>query len=209
MSPTLCRIRAVLCSSPVGCTVDKGLLQTSVTAALGTIEILVGLFNVALGTGRTSIRPGDLTDLRAAYWLGAVYTAAGVMAVFAGRLPSLCLVGFAVLMNIVGSIFAVVGTVLYAIDLGDASVASMCSWKPLAADNSDDKCVHVALIAQRLLTGMDIILIILAVLQLCVCISFAVLGIRAMVSRQKDEFGADVHIYQPAFKEVLTNSRGA
>lgn len=37
-----------------------------------SIQIMVGLFNVGVGTGRTSIRPGDVADLRAAYWLGAV-----------------------------------------------------------------------------------------------------------------------------------------
>lgn len=40
---------------------------------------------------------------------------------------------------------------------------------------------------QRLLTGLDITLMVLAVLQLCVGISFAVLGSRALVSRREEE----------------------
>ncbi|KAK2909861.1 hypothetical protein Q8A73_007576 [Channa argus] len=187
MLPPLCQYLAALCYSPVCCTVCKGLLHNIVTAALGTIQIMVGLFNVVLGTGRSSTHSGDLTDLRAAYWLGAVYTAAGIMAVFAGWFPSFRLVGFAVLMNIVGSIFAIVGIVLYAIDLGDVSIPSMCNLNGHSGDDYDN-CVYVAFLAQHLLTGLDITLIILAVLQLCVCISFAVLGIRALVSRQKDKF---------------------
>lgn len=39
---------------------------------LQTVQILVGLFNIGLGPGRTSTRPGDFSSLGAAYWLGAV-----------------------------------------------------------------------------------------------------------------------------------------
>lgn len=39
---------------------------------LQMIQIMVGLFNIGLGPGRTSTHPGDLTSLGAAYWLGAV-----------------------------------------------------------------------------------------------------------------------------------------
>lgn len=39
---------------------------------LQIVQIMVGLFNIGLGSGRTSTNPGDLTSLGAAYWLGAV-----------------------------------------------------------------------------------------------------------------------------------------
>uniref|UniRef100_A0A3Q3M1Z8 Uncharacterized LOC113136424 n=1 Tax=Mastacembelus armatus TaxID=205130 RepID=A0A3Q3M1Z8_9TELE len=219
--PLLCKILKTLCCSSVCCSEYKGLMQTSVAAALGTIQIMVGLFNIGLGPGRTSTHPGDLTSLRAAYWLGALYTATGILSLLVGRYPSLCLVGFAVFVNIVGSIFAIVGIVLYATDLRDASVIWMCN-SPNAADYKDN-CINVAyfaqvsktkqnkveiicrffLIGQSLLTGMDITLIVLAVLQLCVCISFAVLGIRAL------QGGRPVGIYQAVLKEVLMTSPGA
>ncbi|XP_071325696.1 membrane-spanning 4-domains subfamily A member 4D-like isoform X2 [Trachinotus anak] len=211
MFPPLCQILKHLCYSPTCCSEYKGLMQINVTAALGAMQIMVGLFNIGLGPGRTSTHPGDLTDLGAAYWLGAVYIAAGIMSVVAGQCPSLCLVGLAVLLNIVGSIFAVIGIVLYAIDLADASLLWMCdqSWNRHFADNYGDNCRFVAFFAQKLLTGMDITLIVLAVLQLCVCISFAVLGIKALVNRKKEEGGRDVEIYQAVLKEVLMTSPGA
>ncbi|XP_026173034.1 uncharacterized protein LOC113136424 [Mastacembelus armatus] len=205
--PLLCKILKTLCCSSVCCSEYKGLMQTSVAAALGTIQIMVGLFNIGLGPGRTSTHPGDLTSLRAAYWLGALYTATGILSLLVGRYPSLCLVGFAVFVNIVGSIFAIVGIVLYATDLRDASVIWMCN-SPNAADYKDN-CINVAYFAQSLLTGMDITLIVLAVLQLCVCISFAVLGIRALANRKKKEGGRPVGIYQAVLKEVLMTSPGA
>ncbi|KAF7658298.1 hypothetical protein LDENG_00014410, partial [Lucifuga dentata] len=162
MLPPLCRLLWELCCGPVCCSFCQGLLHTSVTAALGTIQIMVGVFNIGLGFGRTSTHPGDLANLGAAYWLGAVFIVAGIMCILAGQLNSRCLVGFTVFMNMSASIFAVTGIVLYAIDLSDASIRWMCEWMAGAND-----CKYVASITQRLLTSMDVTMIILAVLQLC------------------------------------------
>ncbi|KAG7474382.1 membrane-spanning 4-domains subfamily A member 3-like [Solea senegalensis] len=176
----LCLILRILCSNCCSC---NGQMQPDVSAALGTIQIMVGLFNIGLGMGRTSTRPGDLAGLRAAYWLGAVYAAAGAVSVFSSRRPSLYLAGAAVLVNIVGIIFSIVGIVLYAIDLGDAAVVWMCSRN----HQQSDSCGSVAYFVQRLLTGTDVTLIVLAVLQLCVCISLAVLHAKALVSEEDEE----------------------
>lgn len=75
---------------------SSGPMKTSITAAVGvssnwirrrpeaavclltlasvlqTMQMMVGLFNVGLGSGRTSTRLGDVGSLGAAYWLGAV-----------------------------------------------------------------------------------------------------------------------------------------
>lgn len=98
MFPSLCQILKALCYSPECCSASQGPMKTTVTTALGvrgikmyhiqlvtggsdnkivlnllqTIQIMVGLFNIGLGPGRTSTNPGDLTSLGAAYWLGAV-----------------------------------------------------------------------------------------------------------------------------------------
>ncbi|XP_040900909.1 high affinity immunoglobulin epsilon receptor subunit beta-like isoform X1 [Toxotes jaculatrix] len=184
MFPPLCQILKTLCFSPVCCSEYKGMMQTNVTAALGTIQIMVGLFNIGLAPGRTSTHSEDLGN---AYWLGVVYIAAGIMSVFAGRWPSLFLVGFAVFVNIVATVFAIIGIVLYAIDLGNVSIIWMCDRNRHNADNHGDNCRYLAFFAQSLLTGMDITLIVLAVLQLCVCISFSVLALKALVNRKKEE----------------------
>uniref|UniRef100_A0A3P8U6S9 Uncharacterized protein n=1 Tax=Amphiprion percula TaxID=161767 RepID=A0A3P8U6S9_AMPPE len=191
MFPPLCQILKALCYSPVCCSVNRGLMQSPVIGALGAVQIMVGLFNIGLGPGRMSKHPEDFTNLKAAYWLGAVYIVAGSVSVFADRFPSRCLVGFAVFMNIVGSIFAVVGIVLYAIDLGESSWSGWCD------DNFNDECRFLAYYVQvnRLLkvkcktlnsavSGMDVTLIVLAAFQLCVCISFTVLGIKALGYRE-------------------------
>ncbi|XP_040901125.1 high affinity immunoglobulin epsilon receptor subunit beta-like [Toxotes jaculatrix] len=190
--------------SPVCCSVYQGQMQTSVTVTLGTIQIMVGLFNIGLGPGRSSTQPGDFTSLGAAYWLGAVFIVTGIMSILAGQFPSSCLVGFTVFMNIAGAIFAITGIVLYAIDLKDASLLWICDRSTISVDQYEDNCRNVALFAQNLLRSMDITMIVFTVLQLCVSVQFAILGIKALTSEMKKEEGdKDVEDQQPKFKERL------
>ncbi|KAM9852059.1 uncharacterized protein ACBR49_005167 [Aulostomus maculatus] len=203
----LCHILEGPCCRPACCSAHRGRMQTNATAALQTIQIMVGLFNIGLGLGRTSTHPGDLASLGAAYWLGAVFLAAGLLTLVSGCCPSACLVGLAVFLNIVAAIFAVTGIVLYAIDLGN-SVALLCSYSQSGADADDDNCLMVAFLAQRLLTAMDITLIVLAVLQLCVSISLAVLGIKALIIGDKYE-GDDDEGHEAVMKEVFLTFPGA
>nr|XP_033497602.1 uncharacterized protein LOC117266483 isoform X1 [Epinephelus lanceolatus] len=210
--PPLCQILKTLCYSPICCSVHKGLMQTSVAAALGvrdynTIQIMVGLFNIGLGPGQTVLHFEDLTSLAAAYWLGGVFIIVGIMTIVAGQFSSLFLVGFAVLLNIVGSVFAIIAIVLYARDIADTSVYSMCDGHWHSARSYDDNCRDVALIAQYLLGARDITMIVMAVLLLCVSITFAALGIKALVNREEEE--GDVEDQQPQMKEVLLPSPGA
>ncbi|XP_076006563.1 membrane-spanning 4-domains subfamily A member 15-like [Genypterus blacodes] len=199
--PPLCRLLWELCCRPGCCSA-----LPSATAALGTIQILVGVFNIGLGPGRVRQHPGDLTALGAAYWLGTVYIIAGILCLVAGQYPKRCLMGITVFLNISAAIFAITGIVLYAIDLREASFLWMCdtnSYSYLTA--YEDSCRYVAGIAQSLLTSMDVTMIVLAVLQLCVTVSAAVLGIRALLGMMnKGE-----NIEAPLLKEVKMTSPGA
>ncbi|XP_075962900.1 high affinity immunoglobulin epsilon receptor subunit beta-like isoform X1 [Anarhichas minor] len=208
MLPPLCQILKTLCCSPMWSSGYKVLMQSNAISALGTIQIMVGLFNIGLGPGRTSLHPEDFAHLGAAYWLGGVFIVAGIVSLLANRFPSPCLVGFAVLVNIVGSIFAIVGIVLYVTDIKDVSAARFCDG--FNAHRSGDNCKYVQYFFQRLMTAMDITMIILTVLQLCVCVNFTVLGIKALFNMRKEEQGGrDDDIYQPVLKEVLMTSPGA
>ncbi|XP_068591842.1 high affinity immunoglobulin epsilon receptor subunit beta-like isoform X1 [Cebidichthys violaceus] len=208
MLPPLCQILKTLCCSPMCSSGYKVLMQSNTISALGTIQIMVGLFNIGLGPGRTSLHPEDFAHLGAAYWLGGVFIVAGILSLLANRFPCPCLVGFAVLVNIVGSIFAVVGIGMYATDINDVSNTRFCDG--YNAHRSGDNCKYVKYFFQRLMTAMDITMIVLTVLQLCVCISVTVLGIRALFNMRKEEQGGrDEDIYQPVLKEVLMTSPGA
>ncbi|XP_059195856.1 uncharacterized protein LOC131976720 [Centropristis striata] len=194
--PPLCQILKFLFYNLCCCSEDPGQIQTSVTTALGTLQIMVGLFNIGLGPGRTSTSPGDVTSLGAAYWLGSVFIVAGIMSILAGQFPSSCLMGFTVFMNISGAVFAITGIVLYAIDLGNSSLLWVCERSASNADDSGDNCINVALFAQRLLTCMDTTLIAVTVLQLFVSIRYTVLGIKALTGGMKEESGKDVEDQQ-------------
>ncbi|XP_034029429.1 uncharacterized protein LOC117513293 [Thalassophryne amazonica] len=208
MLPPLCQLLKALCCSAECCSRCLRFTQPCVTAALGTIQIMFGLFNIGLGPGRTSLRSGDFASLGAAYWLGSVYIVTGILSLLAGQCPTVCLVGFTVFMNISGAIFAITGIALYAIDLGDASVLWMCSLLKYSGDYNSDNCANVAFLVQSLLTSMDATLIILAVLQLCVNISLAVLGIKALIKKD-GEVGKYPENQQTQLKEVIMTSPGA
>lgn len=56
--------------------------------------------------------------------------------------------GFAVSMNIICAVFAIVGLVLYFMDLGDTDLLWMCEHGLVKADLHVDSCIEVALLAQ-------------------------------------------------------------
>ncbi|KAM4736504.1 high affinity immunoglobulin epsilon receptor subunit beta-like [Anableps anableps] len=203
-----CQILKALCCRPGCCSCLKKLkVQTCLAAAIGTIQIMVGVLNIGLGPGRTSIRLGDFASLGAAYWLGAVFIVTGVMTILAGRFPSSCLVGFTVFMNIVGAIFSITGIVLYAIDLNNSSLLWICDRFSSDPDRYDDSCRNVATYDQNLLTSLDRTLILLAVLLLVVSTCFAILGIRFLMGEVKEEEQVD-NISGEDLKEILVISPG-
>ncbi|XP_071327079.1 membrane-spanning 4-domains subfamily A member 8-like isoform X2 [Trachinotus anak] len=192
MFPPLCQILGALCYSPVCCSVQKGLMSPFVTEVIGIIQIIMGLFSITLGPGQPSLYPMDVGEMAVPYWLGAVYTAVGLMSFLAGNIPSPCLVGLALSMNVVGAVFAIVGIVLYGIE-----VYIILSW--WWYDYETDRYVD-------LLTTADTVSVIMAVLQLCLCIGFAVLAIKALVNRKKEEVVQNVEDQQPELKEILLTS---
>ncbi|CAK6958947.1 membrane-spanning 4-domains subfamily A member 4A-like [Scomber scombrus] len=207
MFPPLYQIPKALCRHAEHCSVYERLMTTDVTTAFGTLQIMVGLFNIGLGPGRISLQPGDLTNLGAAYWLGAVFIVTGIMTMLAGQFPSSCLVGFTVFMNICGAIFAITAIVLYAIDLSNSSFLWLCDLTRYNVDPYQENCRNVALFAQSLLRSMDITLIAVAVLQLCVNIRFSVLGIKALCEKE-EEGGRYVEDHQAELKDVPLISPG-
>ncbi|XP_033495855.1 membrane-spanning 4-domains subfamily A member 4A-like isoform X1 [Epinephelus lanceolatus] len=210
MLPPLCQIMKSLCYSPICCSVNRGMIQTSVAVALGTIQVMVGLFNIGLGPGRTSLHPDDFAHLGAAYWLGGVFILAGIMSILAGRFPSRCLVISSVVINIIGSLITIAGVVLYAIDIFDVTGANMCDWERYKSREDNDNCTSVMHFFQHIVVAMDITMIVLTVLQLCVSINMTLLGIKGVCTLRKGTQGGRAdEVDQPLLKEVLMTSPGA
>ncbi|XP_023187285.1 uncharacterized protein LOC111608194 [Xiphophorus maculatus] len=168
---------------------------SSVVGALGTVQIMVGVFNVGLGPERVETFP---------YWLGVPFIAAGVLSLLADRFPFRCLMGLSVFLNVAGSILSIVAIVLYAVHLASFTVIGMCG---ILDERNSKNCMFLANLAQKLLRGVDITMIVMSVLQLCVCISLAVLGNKAFYYRGKDV--KDDLIQQLLFKDGHMTSPGA
>ncbi|XP_059196275.1 uncharacterized protein LOC131977036 isoform X2 [Centropristis striata] len=203
------QILKTLCFSTQSCSLFRradGLMQSNTVSALGTLQIMVGLFNIGLGSGRTRLHPGDFVSWEVAYWLGGMFILAGIMSFTVDRFSSVYLVGFAVAVNTIGSILALIGSVLYGADILDFSELSLC-------DESNVRyspCQSTQYLLQRLVIGMDISMIVLTVLQLIVCITVTVLGIRVLFYlRNKEQDAGDDEIYQPEMKEALLTGPGA
>ncbi|XP_047453797.1 uncharacterized protein LOC125015841 [Mugil cephalus] len=175
---------------------------------VGVFQIMTGMFNIGLGPGRTSTHPDDVVYLGAPYWLGGVYLVTGITTVTVVCGYWYCRT-LSVIMNIISCICATVGIVLYAWDLSDTSFLQMCV-SEYDALNTQDNCSYVASIAQRLLTGMDVTLVVVAILQLSLSISFVVRSLSQSLCSRKEKGGiADAEVYQPVLQEVLMTSPGA
>lgn len=223
--PPLCQILGALCYSPVCCSVSQAMrkFQGSSQSALGTLQIMTGLLNFGLGAF-------VISDSSMLYWfsvpflLGSLFIVSGILCILSEKFPSRCLVGISVLMNLVGAALAITGIVLYAIDIYIRDGHWMCSddyysygrggryGYDMTTQSSEfkaleksflEKCLEGRYLLLMILRGLYAMLIILSTLQLCVNISSAVLGIKALIKAKEDM--KDPEPYEPLLKEVTCN----
>uniref|UniRef100_A0AAZ3PGW1 Uncharacterized protein n=1 Tax=Oncorhynchus tshawytscha TaxID=74940 RepID=A0AAZ3PGW1_ONCTS len=208
--PLLCQILGTLCYSPAS-SVSQGpwRLQANSQSALGTIQIMVGVLNIDLGAILVS------TD----YYTGR-FIAVGIMCILAEKFPSPCLVGINMLTNLSGASLAIAGIVLanchfwwscndddyiWRDDYYGSQVRQLPSHPQ--RDRLLAKCKDAKQVSRMLMNALDIVLIVPAVLQLCVTISSAVLGLKALYKDGKEgkENIQDLEQHKPLLEEVTTN----
>ncbi|XP_023140369.1 membrane-spanning 4-domains subfamily A member 8-like isoform X2 [Amphiprion ocellaris] len=229
--PPLCQIFKGLCYSPVCCSVSQQLrrIQRTSQSVLGALQIMVGLLNlglgaVLLGSGSGSGWQMDVTMFP--IWLGALFIVFGIMCILSEKYPSPCLVILTLVLNLAGVAFAITAIVMYSINVADTY---MGGWYWYCDHNDYDyygyrrhhttttpsperdvlqeKCLEARELAQMLVLGINIVLIVLSVLELCVVISSVVLGIKALRSRQKEsnESAEEPESFKPLLDEVTTD----
>ncbi|XP_036411122.1 high affinity immunoglobulin epsilon receptor subunit beta-like [Megalops cyprinoides] len=213
--PLLCQLLGTLFCSPA-CAVSERLrkLLGGAQSTLGTIQIMVGLFTIALGTIflQTYSGPYFLWAIGAPYWLGAMFIVSGILCILAQGFPSPCLVFLTMMMNLVSAILTVAGFVFYLVDEGGRE-----DWRcrtdneynrydPTKMDSigqsNFDICVTYKPLLLTLQIGLRVMLIVFDILQFCVTISAVVLSIKAL---KKNNMGKDPDLKRSILEEETAN----
>lgn len=232
--PPLCQIFKNLCYSPVCCTVSqrlRGLNRASQTV-LGTLQIMIGLLNIGFGLILYSTWTSFyLNYLGFPFWLGALFIMFGIVCILSEKYPSPCLVILTVILNLAGVAFAITAIVLYGVYLGDIYYRwdyyndyyscysryngyngyngygyGRQTTRPPSLEEKllQEKCLEGQAVLRMLLRSISAVMITLSVLELCVVISSAVLGIKALRNKEKgqNKSADDPELHKPLLEEV-------
>uniref|UniRef100_A0A087XZS3 Uncharacterized protein n=1 Tax=Poecilia formosa TaxID=48698 RepID=A0A087XZS3_POEFO len=230
--PPVCQILKSLCYSPLCCSVSPYVRKTQGKSysVLGAMQIMIGLLNLGLG-GTLRASPDtdwQLNDSEFPYWLGALFITFGVMCVLSEKFPSLCLVILNVILNLAGVGFAIAAIVLYSIYVSRLRLRIIKNenWKHFFASHyqqldvttapttkmtttTRSRCENVLWSDQVLLIGMNVVLIVLSIMELCAVISAVVLGIKTLRNSAQEKntfFLQNVENTKPLLEEVTSHS---
>ncbi|KAK7158240.1 hypothetical protein R3I93_009447 [Phoxinus phoxinus] len=225
--PVLCQILRLLCCSPV-CSVSqnmKGKL-TNIHTALGIVQMIVGVLNIVVGIMficlglywsmyRMAMGP---------FWLGSMFFVTGIVCILAAKFPTSCLLVIGMILNVVCAALAITGVALYSVDLANdhAGYYYYCPENynsysgyggyggydrydryqtPTPEDRSKtETCLYYKNLIEMAFRGLDILMIVSSVLQLCVNISFCVLTGKTLC--KKDEDAKDPELYKPLLEDA-------
>ncbi|KAM4736500.1 LOW QUALITY PROTEIN: uncharacterized protein FYW61_006625 [Anableps anableps] len=202
--PPVCQILKSLCYSPLCCSASQHVRKTQGTSysILGAMQIMIGLLNLGFG-GILRASPSTYWILNKSdpYWLGALFITFGVMCILSEKFPSLCLVILNVILNLAGVGVAIAAIVLYSIYISNIYLWWNCSFSgsyyrpyntttPPAQIGSEffrRMCLEGRLVYLVIHIALNVLLILLSVLELCVVVSAAVLGIKTLRNSGKEE----------------------
>ncbi|CAM9222196.1 unnamed protein product [Lampetra planeri] len=221
--PPLCQILNGLCYNPVCCSVSQSMRssQKNSQSLLGALHIMVGLLNIGMGvifisSGDDFWWQWDVSPL----WLGGLFVLFGISCILSEKYPSPCLVICNVILHLAGVAFAIAAIVLYSINIANIGFWWMCDrndnyWdsypyqtpKPTlsaAERRKQENCLEAKELLILLVRGINGVLIVLAALELCLVISSAVLGMKALKNRgkEKSKGSEDPEKYQPLLESV-------
>ncbi|XDV40861.1 hypothetical protein PO909_009860 [Leuciscus waleckii] len=226
--PVLCQILRLLCCSPV-CFVSqnmKGKL-TNIHTALGIVQMIVGVLNIVVGIMFVCLGLYWSMYIMAngPFWLGSMFFVAGIVCILAAKFPSSCLLVIGMILNVVCAALAITGVALYSVDLAtdrsgynyNSCPESYNSYSGYSDYNSYDRyhtpsleerrmaeaCLYYKNLIEMAFRGLDIMMIVLSVLQLCVNISFCVLTGKALCKKDEDaESVEDPEIHKPLLEDA-------
>ncbi|XP_061631364.1 transmembrane protein 176l.4 isoform X2 [Phyllopteryx taeniolatus] len=205
--PPLCQILKSLCYSPSCCGVSQHMRATmgNSQAILGALQIAVGLITITLGVipmfGGFEDPWWNMDMNLFSLWMGSVFVLFGIICILSQNYPSLCLVIINVILNLSGVLFAIANIILCGINIGLMDMWDVCDpryddrfsydWtaqKPTQSPNEkllEKECLQGKEFLNMFLRGLNGVLLLLGVLELCLVISSSVLAIKALRSSEK------------------------
>ncbi|XP_041650206.1 membrane-spanning 4-domains subfamily A member 8-like [Cheilinus undulatus] len=224
--PPICQILKSLCYSPGCfrcCFVSQHLkrIQGTSQSMLGAIQIMVGLLTIGLGAilYNSDSTPWWFLDYTMYhFWLGALFICFGVLCILSEKFPSPFLVNLNMIVNGVGAAFATTGIVLYSLNMNMlVQFHGGCGYDYFGYPENDtmtqssemtlmtEKCMEANAVTQRILIGINALLIILCVLELCAGFSSAILGTNVVGTREKTESPDDPEQYKPLLEDITSD----
>ncbi|XP_061530842.1 transmembrane protein 176l.4 isoform X2 [Phycodurus eques] len=209
--PPLCQILKSLSYSPSCCGVSQHMRATMGTsqAILGALQIAVGLITITLGVipmfGGFEDPWWNMDMNLFSLWMGSVFVLFGIICILSQNYPSLCLVIINVILNLSGVLFAIANIILCGINIGVIDIWDVCepryddrfsyegrfdrtAQKPTQSPNEkllEKECLQGKEFLNMFLRGLNGVLLLLGVLELCLAISSSVLAIKALRSSEK------------------------
>lgn len=223
--PLLCQLLGTLCCS-ASCTVS-GIMKQELSSShtvIGALQILVGVMNLGFGGFiRGLYMYSVLWDF--CFGLGAVYIAAGILCILVAKFPSQCLIGFSVLLNVVNIAMAITATVFYSMDLSELLRFTTCeitrdsydygygyrypyyttTTVPTTMNDRLENCESYKYMLMIMYGGLDIMMILLGILELCLTISSCVLSLKSLCKKNEAEETEDPELQKPLLEEVISS----
>ncbi|XP_065117962.1 uncharacterized protein [Paramisgurnus dabryanus] len=185
--PTLCQILGNLCLSPAGSIPQdvKGAMLDLLTA-LGILQIIVGILNIAIGILFAYWGIHDyIMTFNGPFWLGAVFLISGIMTLLVGCCSSIVLDILSLILNQVSAFVGFMGVALYSWDLVSASFYSATLIQEQM--KGADAFLYFEDSNMMFRRTLDVMMIALAVLQLCLNVYFIVILVRVFVEKNSAE----------------------
>ncbi|XP_054645994.1 transmembrane protein 176B-like [Dunckerocampus dactyliophorus] len=227
--PPLFQILYTRC--PIKCSVTQDLRTAMGTSqsSLGALQIMVGVLNICLGIIPMSYGAGTWWYIYVSFfslWMGPVFMIFGIWCIVSDKYPSPCLIIISLILNLSGVGFAIAAIVLCSINIAiiPYSLVDECLprgdnfWRTDYLTNMTsyekdyyEQCMEGKAMILLFLRGINGVLLLLCVLELCLVLSSSVLVMKALRSSNESEERSldDTEPYKPLLEEVLPANSSA
>ncbi|XP_058604153.1 uncharacterized protein LOC131522578 isoform X1 [Onychostoma macrolepis] len=212
--PVLCEILGFLCYSP-SCFVSQGMKGKlkDIHTALGIVQMLIGVLNIAVGIVFTCVGLHyDMYSIaQGSFWLGSVFLLSGIVCILAAKFPTSSLLIMGMILNGVNFALAVVTVVVYSVALANDhnEYRGICNYySPYDYGTPSPKEIGIKEIClsyknEIIFRGLEIMMIVLSVLQICVTISFCVLTREVLFKKVEDVKSVeDPELHKPLLEDA-------